>query len=171
MLRTLAKIRTGMTQQTLQINFEEYATPADLPPDERQLLELAVRKLSSSYAPYSSFQVSASALLSDGSIYTGNNFENAAYPMCLCAERTLLATCFSQKPAERILKVAITVRNVHNPVTIPASPCGACRQVFHETEQRQDQGIRLILRGESGPVWVFERSGDLLPFGFGGELL
>ena len=160
-----------MKQKIVQIAFEEYASRSELPADERQLLDLAVSNLTAAYAPYSHFQVSAAALLSDGSLFTGTNCENAAYPMCLCAERTLLATCFTQKPRERVVKMAITVRNVHNPVTVPASPCGACRQVFHETEQRQKGGIRLILQGETGPIWVFGRSGDLLPFGFGGELL
>jgi len=31
--------------------------------------------------------------------------------------------------------------------------------------------MKLILRGEEGPVFVFDSAGDILPFGFSGKLL
>ena len=44
------------------------------------------------HAPYSRFAVGAALLLTDGSIVTGTNFENASYGLSLCAETVALAT-------------------------------------------------------------------------------
>ena len=153
------------------IHFHEYATPKDLPDADRLLLRAATEHLPVAYAPYSRFQVSAAVRLENGEIVLGANFENAAYPMCLCAERTALASCFSQYPLLKVSAMAITVKSPVVEVDRPASPCGACRQVMAETETRQGRGFRVLLRGSSGPIWAFARGSDLLPFGFGGELL
>jgi cytidine deaminase len=53
----------------------------------------------------------------------------------------------------------------------PASPCGSCRQVMVEFEQRQPQAIRLLLANTAGDALVFERASDLLPFCFTCEQL
>ena len=54
---------------------------------EERLVQAALAGLSRSYAPYSHFHVSAALLCGDGTIYTGNNIENAAYSATVCAER------------------------------------------------------------------------------------
>jgi len=55
--------------------------------DSDQALVLAAREaLALSYSPYSNFKVGAAALLEDGTVVKGANQENAAYPMCICAE-------------------------------------------------------------------------------------
>ena len=54
---------------------------------DEALVREALLGLSRSYAPYSHFHVSAALLCGDGSIYTGNNIENAAYSATVCAER------------------------------------------------------------------------------------
>ncbi|MEM9259221.1 MAG: cytidine deaminase [Bacteroidota bacterium] len=113
----------------------------------------------------------AAARLADGTVVTGWNTENAAYPMCVCAEPATLAAAASQRPGMPVVAMAITVKSGGQPLDQPASPCGSCRQQLHEHETRFGQKIRLILRGETGPIFVFASAGDLLPFGFSGDLL
>ena len=57
---------------------------------DRELIDAACQATHRSYAPYSHFSVGAAARLSDNTIVTGTNQENAAYPSGLCAERTTL---------------------------------------------------------------------------------
>ncbi|MEL7163643.1 MAG: cytidine deaminase, partial [Bacteroidota bacterium] len=119
----------------------------------------------------SNFRVAAAARLQDGTIVTGWNTENAAYPMCLCAEPATLAAAASTRPGMPVVAMAITVRSAGKTISEPASPCGSCRQQLHEHETRFGQPMKLILRGETGPVLVFDSAGHLLPFGFSGDLL
>ena len=102
---------------------------------------------------------------------TGWNTENAAYPMCLCAETAALATAAHARPGVGVVAMAVTVRSAGQIVSTPASPCGACRQQLTEHESHYGRPMRLVLRGERGPVFVFSAARDLLPFGFGATLL
>ncbi len=143
----------------------------DLQERDAQLLMEAKAALIKSYSPYSGFQVGAAVLLKDGTIISGANQENAAYPMCLCAEQVCLAAVRSAQPKATILTMAITVQNVHNPVHQPAAPCGACRQVLSETEDRQKSPVRLILQGENGAIYIINSAKDLLPLSFNQSFL
>ena len=71
---------------------------AELPEEESRLMEAAIKATGQSYAPYSKFHVGAAALLEDGTIITGSNQENAAYPSGLCAERVALFHAGHQYP-------------------------------------------------------------------------
>ena len=54
---------------------------------ETQALIAAARgAMAHAHAPYSRFAVGAAVRLTDGSIVTGCNFENASYGLSLCAE-------------------------------------------------------------------------------------
>ncbi len=54
---------------------------------QRDRLIAAARKAAlQAHAPYSRFGVGAAVLLTDGSMVTGANFENASYGLSLCAE-------------------------------------------------------------------------------------
>ncbi|MCS6928844.1 MAG: cytidine deaminase [Saprospiraceae bacterium] len=153
-------------QRTCQIFFFEYDRMDALVADEQQLLQAAHRAVEKAYAPYSRFRVGAAAWLSNKAVVSGANFENAAYPMCLCAERATLAAAFSQYPNERIVALAVVAVSDTQLISYPVTPCGACRQVLLEVEQKFGHPIRLILRGQTGPTWVFARASDLLPLGF-----
>lgn len=151
--------------------YQVFNDPQDLQDEDRELLEKAAIALEGSYSPYSGFQVGAAVRLDNGLIVTGFNIENASYPVCLCAEQTTISAVRTQFPGARLSAMAIRVKNVANPVGQPATPCGQCRQLLFEQEQRNKEPVRLLLRGETGPVWVFDSLSLLLPFGFTGELL
>jgi cytidine deaminase len=155
---------------SLQVNWQSVSAEM-LPQADQVLLAAAAKALDKAYAPYSNFHVGAAVLLDNGEILSGANFENAAYPMCLCAERSTLATVISTYPEAKILQMAIRVRNPQKPVVQPAAPCGACRQVMVEAEHRQSGDIKILLQGESGPVYVLASAKVLLPFYFDGSFL
>ncbi len=160
-----------MTPRHLSIAYSEYTLTDDLSEADQNLLTAATAALPYSYSPYSNFRVAAAARLEDGTVVTAANTENAAYPMCICAEPNALAAAASWRPGMPVVAMAITVRAPGRILSAPASPCGSCRQILSEHESRFGRSIRLILRAETGPIYVFERAGDLLPFGFSGELL
>ena len=51
------------------------------------------------------------------------------------------------------------------------SPCGACRQVMAEYQQKQGQDIRLLLHSPNDEVLIANSVTDLLPFMFNSEKL
>jgi cytidine deaminase len=78
------------------------------------------------YAPYSGFAVGA-AILAGGTVFTGANVENAAYPVSVCAERSAVSKMIAAGERQ-IDAVAVVAGGAHG----PSSPCGACRQVLWE---------------------------------------
>jgi cytidine deaminase len=114
---------------------------------DRELLERADAIAERAYAPYSKFFVGAAVRTRDGRVFEGVNVENAAYPLGICAEKTALVKAVSEgvKPGE-VEALAVT-----------ASPCGGCRQWFHEF------GLdRVIYRQADGDVAVTTPA-ELLP--------
>lgn len=156
---------------THSISYTALNQPEELGTQDQVLLAAATAALEHSYSPYSKFRVAAAARLEDGTVVTGWNTENAAYPMCVCAEPATLAAAASQRPGMAVVAMAITVKSGSTTVDQPASPCGSCRQQLAEHEGRFNRKMKLILRGATGPVHVFDSAGDLLPFGFSGKLL
>ena len=61
----------------------------ELNESDRALVTTAKEATARSYVPYSHFSVGAAALLGDGTVVSGTNQENAAYPSGLCAERKI----------------------------------------------------------------------------------
>jgi cytidine deaminase len=55
--------------------------------------------------------------------------------------------------------------------TSPVTPCGACRQVMAETENRQNEKIRIIMKGQEGIVQAVNGIENLLPLMFQEEKL
>jgi len=138
----------------------------ELSEEDRQLVDAAKNATYRSYAPYSHFSVGAAAKLENGVVVTGSNQENAASPSGTCAERTTLFYANSQYPDVPILTLAIAARNDTEDFTpIFTPPCGACRQVMLETEQRGNKPMRVLLFGLNGVLEVSEVK-DLLPLSF-----
>ena len=143
-----------------------YESEAELDPKDVELLRLAHEATKSSYAPYSKFHVGAAARLANGKFVTGCNIENAAYPSGLCAERVALFAAQAQYPDVAVESLAITARSGSKTIDEPVAPCGGCRQVMVETEQRSKQPLRVLCQGETGPVFVFDGIASLMPFIF-----
>ncbi|MFP4472039.1 MAG: cytidine deaminase [Bacteroidales bacterium] len=151
--------------------FEEYPSAEALPASDRELIEHAVRFTENAYAPYSKFFVGAALRLSNGQIITGSNQENVAYPSGLCAERVALFHASSHFPGEAVEAIAITARAEEFEITHPVAPCGSCRQVMAETENRQRKPMRVIMKGHTGKVYATNGIVNLLPFMFQAEEL
>lgn len=132
---------------------------------DRELVQTAMEATTRSYAPYSRFSVGAAALLNNGTVVTGTNQENAAYPSGLCAERTTLFYANSRYPDQPIDTLAIAARTEKDFIDTPIPPCGACRQVILETEKRYGQPIRILLYGKTC-IYEIKSIGDLLPLSF-----
>lgn len=135
------------------------------------LIEKAIEATGHSYAPYSHFSVGAAVRLTDGTIVCGSNQENAAYPSGICAERTTLFYANSQYPQQGVDTLAIAARNEKGElVSKPISPCGACRQVMLECEQRFQHPMRILLYGTEG-VYEIESVSSLLPLSFSADAM
>lgn len=150
----------------IKITVDVFATAAELPADEQHLLTQAQLAAQNAYAPYSGFLVGAALLLSDDTIYRGNNQENAAYPSGLCAERTAIFGMSANYPDKSILKIAVTARRNGTDLFLAALPCGACRQVMAEYENRQETPIAVIMQAENGQVYRCGSVRMLLPLQF-----
>lgn len=142
----------------------------ELEASDKQLIDAAKEATSRSYSPYSRFAVGAAARLSNGIVVTGSNQENAAYPSGTCAERTTLFYANSQYPEHPVEALAIAARDTEDFVSSPIPPCGACRQVLLETEQRFHHPMRILLYSRN-EVYVMEGTKNLLPLSFGNEFL
>ena len=146
--------------QTINISYEHY-TLDTLPTSDSELVKAAFEATTQAYAPFSGFKVGAAARLRSGEIITAANCESEVFPSGLCAERSLLyhsATNHADNPIE-----AMAIAS--NPSERECYPCGACRQVMLDTENRQQSPIRIIMAG-GGTATVVSSAKDLLPFTF-----
>jgi len=142
-----------------------YQNIKELTEEEQKLIDSAKSACNNAYAPYSQFNVGAALLLDDGSIVIGSNQENAAYPSGLCAERVAIFSVMNNNPTAKIKKIAVTARKATSNGFIPAAPCGGCRQVMLEQEQKQNENIEVLFSHED--KWVRTSSiKQLLPFSF-----
>lgn len=153
-----------MEKLQVVISLDVYEKSAALPPEDQKLLQEAEKASEDAYAPYSQFKVGAAVLLDNGKMITGNNQENAAYPSGICAERAALFYAMAQNKTAVVKSIAISCHSASNNVV---SPCGACRQVIAEYEQKQGKKIRLVMGVPGRRVYVASGIESLLPFMFG----
>ena len=118
------------------------------------LLEAAWAARARAHAPYSRFRVGAALAFADGSVVGGCNVENAAYPLCTCAERVAACTAVAQGKADPVALVVVTEAERLTP------PCGACRQVLVEFADR----LPILLA--NGRARALHRLEHLLPEAF-----
>lgn len=154
-----------MENLTYTLHYQR-CTYEELSEQDRLLVDAAKQATRRSYAPYSHFHVGAAAQLIDGTIVTGANQENAAYPSGLCAERTALFCAGSSHPGMAVTALAIAAHTGDDFTLMPIAPCGACRQVMLETEQRGGHPIRVLLYGTSAIYIIPDGAHALLPISF-----
>ena len=160
-------------KEKFEFQYEVYNDIGELNENDASLLTKARSITSEAYAPYSNFHVGAVGILANGEFITGTNQENAAYPVGICAERSLLATAATLFPGQSIETIAVSYdnKNIKAESDRPISPCGMCRQSLQEYELRVKKTIRLILGGQTGKIIIINSASQLLPFGFTPEEL
>ncbi|REJ09690.1 cytidine deaminase [Halobacillus trueperi] len=124
--------------------------------ESNQLINEAKKIREKAYVPYSNFPVGAALVTEDGTLYTGCNIENAAYPVTCCAERVAIFKAVSDghNSFKELAVVADTKR--------PVPPCGSCRQVMSEFFQSDVKIHTTNLHGDTKTFTMDE----ILPFSF-----
>lgn len=128
-------------------------------PDAMQesLITEAKHAAGNAYVPYSHFPVGAALLTAEGKIVTGCNVENASYGLTICAERTAIFRAIASKTTRALEIVALAVIQGDG---LPASPCGACRQVIFE------HGADAVVLFSNGQDIITHSIAELLPEAF-----
>ncbi len=137
----------------------------NLTQEMKSRLVLAAQKArTSAYAPYSKFHVGAAVLTKSGKIYSGCNFENAAYGNTICAERSAIGNALTKENRgisfqkdQNIIAVAVVIRGGNG------SPCGNCRQALYEF----NPNMLVIMSDIDNENYKEVLLKDLLPMGFG----
>ena len=127
---------------------------------EKELIQAAVEMLDKASVPYSHFPVGAALECGDGTVYTGCNIENAAFPCTICAERAAIFKAVSEGH-RTFRRIVVAGRSEKFCV-----PCGSCRQVMREFAPEMEV-ICLNGKGEARQYTLRQ----LLPESFGPEYL
>lgn len=125
------------------------------------LLDAATEVQARAYAPYSNFKVGAAIRSDSGTVYSGCNVENVAYPEGTCAEAGAIAAMVAA--GERKLTEVVVIADS----PLPVSPCGGCRQKLAEFSDPQTVVTMTTLSGNSSEMTMAE----LLPGAFTPEHL
>ena len=120
----------------------------------------AISMLDRAYCPYSHFPVGTALECEDGTVFTGCNVENAAYPAGICAERNAIFHAVAEGHTS-FRRIVIAGRSKDFCV-----PCGVCRQVMREFAP----DLEIICLNDSGEEQCFTLK-ELLPHSFGPDHL
>lgn len=161
----------NLRNHAIHIEYQTVDSLNDCPLEDHRLMNAARQQIVNAYAPYSRFHVSAALRLSNGLIFTGNNQENAAFPLGSCAERVVCSYAKALHPHEIIEAIAVYVSPADFELDHAVSPCGGCRQMLLEYELNQNKPIKLLMQANESAVIIVHRSADLLPLHFHGQLL
>ncbi|HEX4694129.1 cytidine deaminase [Sphingomonas sp.] len=135
--------------------------------ESERLIAAARQAAANAYAPYSGFSVGAALLMTDGTVITGANFENASYGLTLCAETVATAAASTAGRLKDIVAVGIVGGMTGEDGAEPVLPCGRCRQVLNEAAQLGKRDLTIYCSGlTGGPVEQYRLS-ELLPHAFG----
>lgn len=136
--------------------------------EESDLIDAARAAMRHAHAPYSRFAVGAALRLTDGTIITGSNFENASYGLSLCAETVAIATASAQGRLVEIVQIAVAGGPADKPDhPEPITPCGRCRQVIKEAQDMAGRPVTILCAAPAGPQVSRYGLDELLPHAFG----
>ena len=135
--------------------------------DVQRLIEAARVAMANAHAPYSRFAVGAAVRLTDGSVVTGCNFENASYGLSLCAETVALASVNAQGRFADVEAIAVVGGAMDAAGEALVTPCGRCRQIINEAEQMAGRPIAIHCATPSGDRILNLTLAELLPHAFG----
>ena len=125
-----------------------------------ELKQAAVSMLNRAYCPYSHFPVGAALECEDGTVFTGCNVENAAYPAGICAVRNAIFHAVAD--GHHHFRRIVIAGKSHDFCV----PCGMCRQVMREFSK----DLEIICLNDTGEEQTFTLN-ELLPHSFGPETL
>ena len=130
--------------------------------DNFEKLFLEAKKVrEKAYVPYSQFKVGAAFLTENGSIISGCNVENAAYPQSQCAEASAIGNLISS--GYRNIKEVVVIGSGK----LLCSPCGGCRQRLREFSSLD---VSIHMCNSDGHLKTLTLA-ELLPDSFGPENL
>ncbi len=139
--------------------------------DVDALIERARSAARHAHAPYSRFAVGAAVLLTDGTVVSGANVENASYGLSLCAETVAIATASAAGRLRDVAAIAVIGgpmdANGRATGTAPVRPCGRCRQVLNEAAQMGGRDFAVHCGAAEGGSVQSYRVSTLLPDAFG----
>lgn len=127
------------------------------------MLTKAKIAMANAYAPYSKFKVGVCIRTSHDQLFIGCNNENAAYPLCMCAESTAIGNMITHAGAQYITDVLIIASSDK-----PCTPCGSCRQ---RTREFADAKTCFHMFDQTGNNKLTMTLGELLPESFGPDFL
>ena len=130
----------------------------DMTVDEQQLIDAAKEVRPNAHAPYSGYMVGSALIDETGTMHTGCNVENAAFPEGTCAEANAIGSMVAAG-GKRI--VAIAAVGGANEIEA-CTPCGGCRQSILEFA---DENTRIILIGDGNRIDSYTVD-ELLPAAF-----
>lgn len=134
--------------------------------DEQILSELkilAINAMNFSHSPYSTKKIGSALHLSNGSVYSGCNIENASYGGTVCAERVAIFKAYSENKKP----IHITHIAVASAEDSPWPPCGFCRQVLAEFAKPET----IVLLTNTSQKEKALKFSELFPFAFEPEHL
>ncbi|HEY7753459.1 MAG TPA: cytidine deaminase [Steroidobacteraceae bacterium] len=133
-------------------------------PDHRESLVGQAREAArQAHAPYSGVRVGAAIRSATGSVYSGCNVENVAYPVGNCAEVSAIAAgVAAEGSAFRIEEIAVWATDRAGRA-IDGSPCGACRQRLREFAADGKVAVHFLWRDGELRTAALE---ELLPYAF-----
>ncbi len=126
--------------------------------EEQQLINAAKEVRTNAHAPYSGYRVGAALVDDTGTLHSGCNVENAAFPEGTCAEANAIGSMVAAGG-----KHIVAIAAVGGADDIEAcTPCGGCRQSILEFS---DEHTRIILIADGNRIDSYSID-ELLPAAF-----
>jgi len=154
-------------KKELKITYEYFSNLSELSKEDQDYVTKAREVARNAHAPYSKFYVGATLVMENNEVILGSNQENIAFPSGLCAERVALFYAGANFPDLGIKKLIVVANGDLIPKEAVLSPCGSCRQVMLESQNRQENNFPIYLICQDDSVHIFSSIYDLMPMAFG----